>query len=291
MERITHSSSAGRIRTQFWVQGKTPNRLVEPSYLGKVKSRRGSKGLTRKGKRYVREGSYLMESVFGVKRLGFYTITIPSCNFDEAWEVAFNWTKIYKYFFKLLRNKIREVSDEPIYYLGVSENQSSRSAKDNIPYYHLHFICPCFIGRSSRFILPANTLRQLWRQALTNFVPSLAGAEFGASVDCQVLRKSAAGYLSKYFSKGSDLTSIPSICIPPSWYYSSRELNELFKNTCRRLEHRRAAELMDALPIDYLVSHYDYILTKDSNSSLEFIRGIYGQTTPEFYLYLFNLEP
>jgi hypothetical protein len=159
--------------------------------------------------------------------------------------VALSWGKIYKYFFKLLRNEISKQVSAPIHYVGVVENQSKRSAGGDTPYYHLHFVMPCHLPGTTRFLVSADTIRGLWKRAITNYVPSLADASFSASVDTQTLRKSASGYLSKYFSKGGGVVGLCPDYLVSSWYYSSRELKALYKSMCTPISSQMAQYIFD----------------------------------------------
>lgn len=289
-EELRFNSDTGLVRTYHYAQGRTRARFIEPSYLGKARAVRGSKGLTNYGKRYVRESCYILESQYGVKKLGFYTLTVPACGVDEAWDIAIQWTSIYKYFFKLLRNEIASKVDREFLYVGVTENQSKRSSRLGSPYYHLHFVMPCYYPNTTNFLISSHRLRQLWRQALINYVPSLSKACFKASADSQVLRRSASGYLSKYFSKGCQQDEAVALCHPPSWYFSSRSLKNAYKKACKRLSSDLCSYIVSSLSDTTIVEFWDYVTSYSEYCGREVVRGYYGQITASACITIYEAE-
>lgn len=273
-----YKSGRGVIKRYSWVQSRNPHRFIDTPYLGKIqRSRRGLRGLTQYAKKYIRESCYILESKYGVKNLGFYTLTIPTCSLYEAWEVVGNWTRIVKYFFKLLRNYCVKKTSKPLYYVGVHEIQPERSARDSIPYYHAHFVMPCYLPGTWEWIVSSDTFRSIWRQSIIASVPTLRTANFGASVDTSVVRKSASGYLSKYFSKGSSLTPYPSCSLLSSWYYSSTEMKAMYKSSCTRLSSDDCIYLVNNLTNSSVVEYWDWVTTKSLDNDREVIRGYWGQ--------------
>ena len=276
----------GGTHSRIWVKTRDLPRFIDTPYLGKTRSSRGSKGLTNHGKRYVRESCYLLERRYGVKRLGFYTLTIPSCTAVTLYDVALHWTSIQKYFFKLLRNTLYAKGIKEFFYVGVTENQSDRSLRAQAPAYHLHFIMPCYLPNSTNFIVSADTLRALWARALRNYLPEFGGVDFSASVDSAVLRKSAAGYLSKYFTKGSSLRELHPACLPASWYYSSREIKAWYKKSLLKLSSNQCDIILEVITDASFVKFWDFVCTPDSSGDREVIRGYYGSLHNEFGDYL-----
>jgi len=275
------------IYTRF--KSRDLNRFIEAPYLGKTRKRRGSHGLTRHGRRYINESCGILERMYGIGHLGFYTTTIPTCSVDEARLVALSWAKIYKYFFKLLRNEITRQTQSPIHYVGVVENQSQRSAGADVPYYHLHFVMPCHVSGTTKFIVSADTIRSLWRRAITNYVPSLGGASFSASVDSQVLRKSASGYLSKYFSKGGGIVGVSPDLLVPSWYYSSRELKALYKSECTPIGSEMAQYIFDVSDVPEFIICISPVYTTSDRCPSGVLRGYWGIASDMFREFLASM--
>lgn len=275
--------STGVITKYKLDESLSPPRFIDAHYLGKpTRKPRGTHGLTAYGKRYVRESCYILETKYGVRRLGFYTLTLPAISNYEAWEVAINWGKIYKYFFKLLRNEITSISDAPLFYVGVTENQAERSSRDGCPYYHIHFVMPAYVPNTCEFLVSADTLRALWKRALSNYVPTLASLEYSASVDSQILTKSASGYLSKYFSKGADVSELPPLCLPSSWYFSSREMKKEYTRQCTPLDTVNCRLIIDNLHDTSICIFWGYVSTVSDIDGREVIRGYYGRLTTEY---------
>lgn len=279
----------GIVRKYSWVQQRSPARFIESSYLGKSRKNRGSTGLTRHGKRVVNESCYILEREYGVKNLGFYTLTIPTCSVDEAWEICFNWAKVYKYFFKLLRNHLYATGYKELYYVGVSENQRERAEKQGCPFYHIHFVMPCYSPGSYKWRVSADTLRILWKRAVCNVCPTLAESSFSASVDAAVLRKSASGYLSKYFSKGTDILGIHSLVIPKTWYFCSLEMKTAYKAECKRLSGNLCDYILESKHDKTSVLYWNYLTTVAPGSDREVVRGYYGQLSPDMRDFVFTL--
>lgn len=284
-----YQAGKGLVRKYSWVHQRDSGRFIDAPYLGKPRAARGTKGLTNYGKRYVRQSCYLLESKYGIKNLGFYTLTIPTCRVNEAWDIALMWTSIYKYFFKLLRNHLYASGIEEVYYVGVTENQSHRSKRDGCPYFHIHFVMPCYIPGTREYAVSANTLRSFWRRAITNFVPLDSRTSWGASVDSQVLRKSASGYLSKYFSKGSDLGEIYPGILPSSWYFSTLEMKAAYKAACRRLDTNICEYIVSNISDKSVVERWDFITTPDPFSDREVVRGYYGVLTLQAHISIYEL--
>lgn len=280
LNETTFYDVPGGRKVRNWCKSRDLPRLVDTHYLGKTRRSRGSRGLTTHGKRYVREACFLLERKYGVKRLGFYTLTIPNCTVVDLYETAICWTEIQKYFFKLLRNKLYASGIKEFDYVGVTENQTKRSVAQAAPCFHLHFIMPCYHPGSTRFLVSSNTIRRLWKQALTNYVPSLRGLNFQASADTAVLRKSASGYISKYFSKGSDVLSIDDAALPNSWYYSSRELKAAYKRSLVRISTEKCRTIIDLITDSSFVLVWGFVCTPDIFSGKDCIRGYYGKLTP-----------
>lgn len=283
---IRYDGDIGIVKTDTRFKSRDLPRFIEAPYLGKTRRRRGSRGLTRHGRRYINESCGILERMYGVKHLGFYTTTIPTCSVDEARLVALSWVKIYKYFFKLLRDEISKRIDGAIYYVGVNENQSKRSSGGDVPYYHLHFVMPCHMPGTSKWIVSANNLRSLWRRAICNYVPSLSDTSFAASVDAEVLRKSASGYLSKYFSKGADVIGLSQDYLLPSWYFSSRELKTLYKSMCTPISSEMAQYIFDVSDVSEFVVCLHPVYTASDRCPSGVLRGYWGIASDMFREFL-----
>lgn len=271
-----YNSEQGTVHKYQWVNRKPPRpRFIDGHYLGKTRARRGTKGLTRHGKKFVRESCFLLEKLKGIKNLGFYTFTLPSMSSEEALEVATKWAEIRKYLFRLIRKEY-EKANEKFFCIGVVENQAERTSRYGYPSYHIHAIFPCYRVRSKEFVVRAERLRALWRRAISNYVPSFSDRDYGASVDAQILRKSAAGYLSKYFSKGSALDAIPQHLLPSSWYFSSLETRRFYKLNLRHLYSQDCLFILQTLRDKELVSYWDYVFSPGKGEAQDVLRGYIG---------------
>lgn len=173
-------------------------------------ARRGSRGLTVRGRRQIRSGCYLMGQQYK-GRLGFLTLTLPSFPYRED-VLAFlilEWPEILRHF--LIKFKRLAVSlGFPPLYVGCVELQGDRLEKFSHPCPHAHLVYVCRKkSRGSGFYVSANEFRALWRETIENRLKALSSDspidfESDAAIDCVVLKKDPGRYISKYLSKGKN---------------------------------------------------------------------------------------
>jgi len=155
------------------------------------------------GKNQIEQGSYIMK--MRKVRCGFYTFTVPTF-LPSAYPLVFEqWGEVVRVFMQRLKRHLQRAG-VPDYRIWVSEFQSKRSLTVGCPVPHLHVIMPCYFPNSREFIFPAHCLRLLWKETFQSVLgESVFGADWGASIDCQVVRKDVGSYLNKYLSKGAGL--------------------------------------------------------------------------------------
>lgn len=181
----------------------------------------GLRGITDNGRSRVYEGAKLLEGRYG-RRLGFYTLTCPYKDSSLIYEFNRNISEIQRRWFQELR-RICERQGEQFSYVSVIEVQPGRYEESGVWCLHIHYIAPCYRRNSREWLLSATELRYLWMRVNA----SVLGYEVdtSASVDSQVVKKSASGYLAKYISKGSgELDFIADIApaqIPGQWWSMS----------------------------------------------------------------------
>lgn len=167
----------------------------------RIRARQGLKGITADGRKWVREGCCVMEAKFRKQNVGFFTLTLPYRG-EALKEICRNWGKIvHRYFEELEREYVRR--GQPLNYVAVVELQEKRYATYGEVAPHLHYIANAKVGK--KFILQSYEIRGIFERVCSRFVSE--SADFSACENCQIIKKSSASYLSKYFSKGSATVS------------------------------------------------------------------------------------
>jgi hypothetical protein len=223
------------LETSTRIQQETPLPLT----LSKVSNgrkrespkKRIAKGLTSHGRKSIEDGCFLLERKYGVRNLGFYTLTL---SFEDPELISvFNdnaATCLKRFFEKINRKYYAQESSYP--YIGVWELHPSRSARCQIPILHYHFVAPCYEKDKKRFNFTSSELRSAWTSCVENTLGTrLARA---CRVGSELCRKSASGYLSKYLSKSKDGNAGSELPEPPnlsSWFSVSRSLRMLIKKS------------------------------------------------------------
>lgn len=168
--------------------------------------RSGLSGISSLGKNRVRNAAYMMQRSHGKYRLTFATVTIPALSREELCKVHVHWNKIIERY----RLEVRRVligaglSGEIV---GVSEVQEERYEKTGYPYLHAHFLFVGFAKSGGWALTPAKH-DFIWRKCIRAATGAVYGPEpsYSAACNLQSVKTDAAGYLSKYMSKGSEIT-------------------------------------------------------------------------------------
>jgi hypothetical protein len=194
-------------------------------------TQRGLGGISVYGKNLVRSAAELLERAYKPKNLSFTTLTLPGSPEATA-AVAAEWGKVVNHLLVVLRRELAR-KGLPDYIIGVTEIQEKRFLREGGMPLHLHLV---FVGRRDarcRWQIEPSWMRETWRAILLAACPEVADLSFGASVDMQPVRKSAAGYLGKYMSKG--VSSIETIkkenpqlleLVPRAWYCCTRAMKD-----------------------------------------------------------------
>lgn len=173
-----------------------------------TRSRRGSKGITGHEKRMIRNTAEMMQTVYGRRRLGFLTLTLPS--FADPFTLqllAHDFAELMRAFVQEFMREIARAGG-PKVYTGCIELQERRYENRGEIAPHLHIVYPAHPGNYAWYI-SADKIRELWLRVIRNRLDywGVDGGEFDtkAAVDCQKVKESAAAYLSKYLSKGGKI--------------------------------------------------------------------------------------
>jgi hypothetical protein len=193
-----------------------------------MRSRRGLKGISPHEKRLLRSGATLLEDKYSVKVLSFGTATLPVGSGDFHEQACKHWAEICRQFFQGLRRLMEARGLNPNAWVYCSEIQERRWETRGEFCPHLHWV---MLGRQSQggWAISPLEITALWQRVLTN----VTGHEVDCRAACRIeqLRKSAAGYLSKYMSKGGKAleamrTTISPEWIPTSWAGCSKTLRK-----------------------------------------------------------------
>lgn len=206
--------------------------------------RYGSLGISRSGRTKVLELATCLKQRYG-RRLGFYTITCPYQEPEaiEAFNTRFN--EIMRKFFQELKREYHR-NDTEFVYTAVYEIQTRRFNQTGEIALHAHWVAPCYIPGTFRFVISADRIRNIYRRVCQKTL--LRETEFNASVDAQVVKKDASAYLAKYLSKGDEsISSIPDdkiLQLPRRWWSSNRMLRNALKRATIELSQELCEELI-----------------------------------------------
>lgn len=186
--------------------------------------------LTTRGKKYLEDGCFLLERKYGIKGLGFYTLTLSLDNESDIMAFNAEAATILKRFLEKVK-RAYERQNTAWLYVGVWEIHPGRSRNVGYPCLHFHYVAPCYKDGGQQFVLTSSEIRDIW----TSTVATGLGIELSRKcrVGSEVCRKNSAGYLAKYYSKGNSRTVdetpgyVP--CPLSSWYSVCRNLLHLIR--------------------------------------------------------------
>lgn len=186
------------VRCDKRVNTQPPLTLSEP-LIGRKDGKRVSKGLTRHGIRIIESALTLMERKYGVRGLGFYTLTCPFDTDEEVDEFNAAFPTIVKRTLESIKRHY-EKKGKRFTYVGVHEIQTARAARSGRHCLHFHFVGPCKMGRRKGYVCSADKIRSWYQAAIRNALPHRDCPR--PRVGVEVCRKSSIAYIAKYYSKG-----------------------------------------------------------------------------------------
>jgi hypothetical protein len=174
--------------------------------------------------------------MYGKKRLGFGTLTVPGLTQGGLAVVNKNWAKLIDRFHKVLRRVYLKRGIDALI-IGVTEVQTSRFKNRDEFALHYHFVYPsCDVPGDWWFT--AKFIRATWQRLVMAVMVEYGCNEdvkFSASISLQPVRKSARNYLSKYMSKGKadcegfiDAGHIDEL--PRQWWACTKALRDRIKS-------------------------------------------------------------
>lgn len=256
------------IRSDKWWTGLSDyDRFIKSSESSQKNVRYGKKGITRFGRRMVKNGAVLLERKHKISRLGFVTVTLPSYSRRIMHILSRDWHEVTRRFFQKIK-RFQEKLGRPTEMVSCTEIQPKRFKEHGIVAPHLHFIYVCKEkAHSKKYTITAKLFRIYWKQSVEQVIALHDGEvtekkDFNASIDCQVIKKSAASYLGKYMSKGGEiLADIEekglSCFLPKQWWTATTGMKKIIKDAIITLDNETCKALMYQLG-DFLA---DGILT------------------------------
>lgn len=194
----------------------------------------GRNGITSYGRKMVKSGAAILEKMPG-KRLTFATVTMPSLPQTLRAELAKAWPEFVRQLLQTLCRWLKRVG-LPALVVSCSEIQPGRLEKYSEAYLHLHLVWPNHWAKAGNWAIDVDDLRSWVSDFLQRRGLWCEGA--WVNVDTQQVKKSAAGYLAKYMSKGvAEIEAMAADCgwnaIPSQWWNMTGPLRSLVKKYTR----------------------------------------------------------
>lgn len=188
----------------------------------RIPRQQGVKGITSFGRKVVREGCCVLTKQYKKTNLGFYTLTLPYRG-ETLRCIVKNWAKLVNRYFEEL-GRLYERRGAVLEYVAVFEIQEKRYEKFGEVAPHIHYVANAKLGKN--FIVSHIDIRNLFKmccQRYTNEACDFSGAE-----NCQLVKRDAGKYLSKYFSKGgkllADIAENDREMLPRRWHKVSQSV-------------------------------------------------------------------
>lgn len=232
------------------IPGNKIRRAVRDKGRRQAQRKRGSLGISARGRRMLRSAATLLERDEGIKTLSFLTCTLPSVSQEKLQILCNNWSEIVRKFCQELR-RLLLASGLPADYCHCIEIQEGRMATKGEPCPHIHLL---FKGRSSRYrnwAITKTEFRELWNRILSHYI----GSDFDgrASTRVEAIRSSTIGYMSKYLSKGGKALArikeeFGENWLPSCWYGMNKNLRDKINRETRTLTGFESDYFVDNIP-------------------------------------------
>lgn len=213
--------------------GSSDSRILEKQ----PESRKKLLTMTKSMARNLRNAVYLMEDEHGKDQLSFLTLTIPSLPPSELEAICQQWGSLTNQILKWIQYKC-EKQEMAFEYAYCTEIQEKRLETRGEYAPHLHIVFRGKNGKAKNWAISPKQVRTAWLRLLSTCVGH--SVKSNSVENLQVVRKSAARYLSKYVSKGvrhrsRGLQGTYNQRLRTHWGGMSRELSRRIKAGCRRI--------------------------------------------------------
>lgn len=220
LEALQHGRAVGETECLPDVSGESGEGDVHlglsevANYRKPSKAPRGARGITSFNRRAIRSIGSLLEMRYGKSRLSFATLTVPNFSPEDRIACQSYWCRAVQRLHEEMKRFFERKGCKYLY-VGCTEIQPQRSEREGWAAPHLHFV---FIGKEKRsWIITPLQLRKMWQRIWRGH---LSGSySWNSCENLVAVKKSVAGYLAKYLSKGG--TSVSNNSLTASWFPSS----------------------------------------------------------------------
>jgi hypothetical protein len=272
------SSPLGLSNLSKTVTAENDSSLDYSFQLETLNTRRGSKGITSKGRRMVKDACAILERDYARSQLSFVTLTLPTTNAialqGEEWSMAVRSIK---------RKILRLLHDAglPDELVMVSEVQEGRGMRLGVFALHLHVV---FVGRfpGQHWAITTSQIESKWRESCEAIVGKDESTYWGASTQMVRVKKSLVGYMGKYLSKGCKMLAKvkeadPYFECPRAWYNVTNTLRKKVWKSIQVVSGEAAEDFMEQLQYysDVLLKFQKYVTITGVDGD-EIVVGWYG---------------
>lgn len=163
------------------------------------KTRARSRSMTKRMARRIRNTAHILQTKYGHHNLSFLTLTLPNLSREDLGKCSKDWGAMVHKFQVWLRYRC-ERRGFPLEYVYCTEVQLERLEKRHEYALHLHMVFRGRYAKSSSWAVTPLQARKEWVRCIKS-VLGHGNFRRNALENLQQVRKSAAGYLSKYLSK------------------------------------------------------------------------------------------
>lgn len=231
--------------------------LGRGSQFSQSKKRYGLNGLTRHGKRSIRNMCLLMEREYGKATLSFVTPTMPNYNLANLGVANENFHEVVRYFNQRVRRYLKRIN-KPLDMVACIEIQPKRLKNRNEVGLHLHMLLRVREPNSKTGdYLTEEQLNQMWIASIEDQLRRFGGnlsqvVKKDIAVQSRQIEKSAVRYLAKYMSKNPDMVDKVIELgrrdeLPKQWWCCSKEIRQKYKDSIQDVCLNLAAMMMESL--------------------------------------------
>ena len=260
VNRVNEVDSALALQILTLSNGSIPHKTLD-------RAQKGLKGLSGYGTKMIRSGCYLLEERLGKEDCVMITLTVPTLDRTGRRRLAEQWGTVTNRLLQYLSRALGRSGRSPAI-VGCVEIQTSRLAKFQQGYLHLHLVCPAHSNTGGQWAIDALDLRTWWGECLERF--SGSSLPHSPRVETAIVKKSVEGYLGKYLSKGSgdDLAAfiedLGEDAVPSQWWFATSAMKSAIKRGTAT--GRNCGALLDSM--------INHLLEQGTGEGFEYIRHV-----------------